>query len=537
MEISTPLFRNYFLRLARFWQLLTARSARSFSKPIPQSTMKRLRLPLILVIGSLFGISTVFSSDLSMRAIAPSLGVTPNSFTLEDGAELTLQVVPTDIAAFDPTKLQDLDNDFVHFDHTSLKVKAKDRGLTTSEATTKIKIKYVDGQTTVESEEVSIKIRPKARNLHVVSGGTESPLVSNTVRLVQGESQPIKLQYTNSGDQKVALNNLLLVSDKPSVVDTISGTPPSVKAISGSSEAASVSVRLANEAVARPELTFKVQVNGAIQSIVIDDGQSISIPEGESVTPKIRILGLGGTTYELSARPDITITSDHPEIVSVARDGKVLLTAQPITSTTPGATPQATITFSSSQGVANQTVSTTLTVTVTEKFGYITFEPPPIGFLLPDGTFSTTAIVHRKDSSILVGQGVEFTLANEAEDSKWVTLAPEGNKLNVYWNEPPDDDTSTRPAQVRVNVTAHPPRGGVITGKVFVRMGEIAKFAPMKVKLNLMDERTASDLYGSVTNHEYYVLTVRLFNNLKDQDSNENIGSSILAYSASLRLP
>ena len=513
-----------------------------FSVQVISNTVRFLHLRSLLIIVSLalfvplLVLEEVCAGGPVSLMIEPSFTFNPQSFTLEDGGELTLEVVPTDFPNFDATKLQDLDNEFVHFDHTSLKVKAKDRGLTTTEATTKIKIKYVDGQTTVESEELAIKIKPKARNLHVVSGKSETPLIGNMLQLVQGETEEIKLQFTDSADAKVTVGNLLLVSDKPSVVDTKAGTPPSVKAISGSSEAANVSVRIATEPAARSELAFKAQVNGAIESIVIDDGQSISIPEGESLTLRIRILGPGGATYDFSGRPDIAVTSDHPEIVSVARDGSVILTAQPITAASPTNPQQATITFATAQGVGNEPFTSTIRVTVTEKFGYITFEPPPIGFLLPDGTFSTTAIVHRKNSAILIGQGVEFTLANEAEDSKWVTLAPEGNKLNVYWNEPPDGDNSTRPAQVRVNVTAHPPGGGVISGKVFFRMGEIAKFAPMKVKLNLMDERTASDLYGSITNKEYYVMTVRLFNNLKDQDTNQNIGASILAYSASIEV-
>jgi hypothetical protein len=414
-----------------------------------------------------------------IRVVEQKLTFTPNSFTLEDQGEITLKAVSTEIQSFDTSKLQDLDNEFVHFDHSTLKMRAKDRGVTTDEVTTKVKIKYSDGPTTIESDELTIKIKPRAQHLHVISGASELPLVNNTLRLVEGEVQPIRLAYTDKTDQKVKLDNLVLVSDKPSVVDTGTGSPPTLKAIGSSVDAANVSVRISGEASARPELTFKAQVNGAIETIVSDSGETLSIPEGESVALRLRILGPAGTSYDLKSRPDISVSSSNPEIVSVARDNQIVLTAQPILAPTPGNSPQATITFKTKQGVGNKEVSLVVTVTVVEKFGYITFEPPPIGFLLPQGAFSTTAIVHRKNSAILVGQGVEFTLANEAEDSKWVTLAPEGNKLNVFWNDPPDGDNSNRPSQVRVNVTAHPLGGGVITGKVFVRMGEVAKFARM----------------------------------------------------------
>jgi hypothetical protein len=67
-------------------------------------------------------------------------------------------------------------------------------------------------------------------------------------------------------------------------------------------------------------------------------------------------------------------------------------------------------------------------------------------------------------------------------------------------------------------------------------MVEVAKFAPMKVKLNVMDDQTASDLYGKEAVKDYYVLMVRLFNDLKDIDTNEYTGASVLAYSGSIEI-
>jgi hypothetical protein len=67
-------------------------------------------------------------------------------------------------------------------------------------------------------------------------------------------------------------------------------------------------------------------------------------------------------------------------------------------------------------------------------------------------------------------------------------------------------------------------------------MGDVAKFAFIKVKLNVMDQVTASDLYGGVLSKEYYVLTVRLFNNLRDDVTKEYTGDSILAYSSSMEI-
>lgn len=62
----------------------------------------------------------------------------------------------------------------------------------------------------------------------------------------------------------------------------------------------------------------------------------------------------------------------------------------------------------------------------------------------------------------------------------------------------------------------------------------VTDFKPVRVKLDLMDERTAKDVFGSEVNKHFYIANVRIYNNLRDDVSGQNLGKSILAYSGSI---
>ena len=51
-----------------------------------------------------------------------------------------------------------------------------------------------------------------------------------------------------------------------------------------------------------------------------------------------------------------------------------------------------------------------------------------------------------------------------------------------------------------------------------------------------MDDTTAKDLYGGVSASEYYILMVRMFNDLRDDETKRYTGSSIIVYSGSVEV-
>jgi hypothetical protein len=75
--------------------------------------------------------------------------------------------------------------------------------------------------------------------------------------------------------------------------------------------------------------------------------------------------------------------------------------------------------------------------------------------------------------------------------------------------------------------------GDQVKSAVGIRVASVAAFRPVRVSLDMMDDETAGQLFGSRTSKEFYVVRVRLFNNL-DQLGAEFLGQSILAYSESI---
>src|SRR5688572_7597606 len=68
-----------------------------------------------------------------------------------------------------------------------------------------------------------------------------------------------------------------------------------------------------------------------------------------------------------------------------------------------------------------------------------------------------------------------------------------------------------------------------------VDSGQITTFKPLQIRLDMLDEQAARDLFGRKANDEYYIAKVQLFNRIKKTDT-EFFGDSILVYSESLQV-
>lgn len=369
------------------------------------------------------------------------------------------------------------------------------------------------------------------------------------LELIQGEQRVVRLRALASDNTEITAGiTSKLTATKGGIVklDPVVGGY-TLEAL-GVKNQDSTTVKVEVNGQDRSEAVFTVKVTEAIAAVEVEGGNALSLAEGDTFLLKFNVKGHQSESLNaanaLAFETPIVSAALRP-LVRLNRDpatGGYNITALPLPT---AASVPGTLTFTAKRGLNNQSVPALIVnVTIREKFGYITFEPPPRGFLLPGGSFTTLAIVRGKDGSPKGNYGVEFKLADESH-RKWIALAPEGNKVNIYWSDPsptdlatlPDGTRESRPTQVIVRAIARSAiPGEQITGEIFVRMGEVSKFAPLKVKLNLMDAVTAADLYGKVLSDEYYVLTVRLFNNLRDDTTKEVTGDSILAYSSSMEV-
>lgn len=181
-------------------------------------------------------------------------------------------------------------------------------------------------------------------------------------------------------------------------------------------------------------------------------------------------------------------------------------------------------------------------VKIIPKKGYITINNPGgSNVLLPNGTLTFLVNLFNLEGNRVTG-GIEYSLA-ERDDNQWVSLSKQGQQLTVSWVDLPliDPETrrpiSSRPQFVRIAVKANINEGSSqIFETITVHLASVVRFATIRVKLQPMDERTVTDLYGKPTANEYHVLMVRLFNDLKDKTNSQNQGESILAYSSSIEV-
>lgn len=124
-------------------------------------------------------------------------------------------------------------------------------------------------------------------------------------------------------------------------------------------------------------------------------------------------------------------------------------------------------------------------------------------------------------------------------DTTLVSLSPASDGLSAtLYGKFSSDDQDTRINAVEVlatlQVKEQPPGAPAIIGNLAVSLGRVHAFKPMRVKISMMDDRTARDLFGSVTAREFMIANVRMFNDLDKDGHGTPLGASVLAFSASI---
>lgn len=198
---------------------------------------------------------------------------------------------------------------------------------------------------------------------------------------------------------------------------------------------------------------------------------------------------------------------------------------------------------------------------------------PPTQPLFPNGSVKIDAYFRDRNGAPIQSYHVtDWSVDPKYE--KYVALAEEGNSVTVLRlddvseEEEPETDQNIkesgqrtpsarqqsqaaqraaakrdlarrlkRPNVIPIRAEAHSISGSeVLRGEAYVQLREITKFQPLSVKLNVMDQTTAKDLYGGVSSDEYYILMVRLFNDLRDDETKKYTGASIIVYSGSVEV-
>ena len=283
--------------------------------------------------------------------------------------------------------------------------------------------------------------------------------------------------------------------------------------------------------------TFSVRAVDPIQTITVKQS-TIALREGATAEIEADVVTFAGTTWKAADRKDLKLvalgTNDLVDIVSPTQ----------IRARSLGANPAGTRvslelrSTSTPPVVAKQPIE----VTVNAAQGYVSVKPAVVR-LLPDDSVVVRGSVHQRTGSIDPEKQVRWVVA-DPRDENYVGLAPEGDSVTIYRKAGPEiPPGEKRLVPSHVVVKAFAPEPGKVTADpaiiettVLVKLSEVAKFSPVSVRLDIMDDQTAEDLYGRKTRDEYFVARVRIFNNLIDDETGENVGSSILAFSDSIEV-
>jgi len=143
----------------------------------------------------------------------------------------------------------------------------------------------------------------------------------------------------------------------------------------------------------------------------------------------------------------------------------------------------------------------------------------------------------------LTVDGREITDSQLLQEQLSVTndIIPEKPQILTVFNDPGDKTgrsyiaRGTDPGDVTLTFHLKDKAGNdVAQGGLLIHIVAVQGFTPVRVALDIMDETTAGYLFGKRTSQEFYVVRVRLFNNLDKDPTGKFQGQSILAYSESI---
>jgi hypothetical protein len=447
----------------------------------------------------------------------------------------------------------------VEFNAASKTFKAIKEGETTA------KMEFTENGQAVNLPDIKITVLPKIENYLIKYDGAEYKN-TDTVRISQGVQWPIQVSAVNANDEIV--ENVTATVKAGTDKLEISPTPPYVLTAK-SIGSATLNLKTADD----EGQDFTVQVLAPISS------SSLSVPD-------VRVPERGSRTYTPVIK---TTTGDAVEIGDKAYGVKInlpdndyvrLKDADTLVAQTLDVGEARPISARLHLPAVSFGASTPLRPhdepfnVIIDATGAYMFFVPPTQPLLPNGSVRIDAYFkERSGAPSSRYHVVDWSVDPKFE--KYVALAEEGNSVIVIRlddesaeeDEPeternsgvreqrtpagqrqPQTRRSTlsqrnllrrlkRPSVIPIVATAQAVGGSeTIRGEAYVQLREVTKFQPLSVKLNVMDQTTAKDLYGRVAADEYYILMVRLFNDLRDDETKKYTGASIIVYSGSIEV-
>ena len=491
---------------------------------LKQSNLFRSAVVVVFFLAiSIFGSMKVYSdSSTTTNVFNDELHISPTSIGLKPGSNEKVNI--SGISDYDPAKLNIYCNELCFAEKEidgSIVFKLNPKFFNVSDEEFEITLEYnKNGKIFKTSLKINIpariKVIEKNESKIELIEGEEFSLLSDYKYSVDNEAERSDVSFKI--DASFKKNGDIYLAQKPgsTIIEVFTVTENPIK--------------IAN---------IPVLVLPAIKSIERDSTAEIIVTEQTTSPLKIQLIGTDDKLINDFSRVTCEPPAGDTYLDLNKKQGGYELAARSAGDKQQSVTIECSIIEEKRKGLdtANKL---SIPISVIPKKGYMNIEEIAGKTLLPNGSLSFNIRLFDLEGSPKKG-GIMYELEN-ARDSQWVSLSNFGERLIVNWvNLPETNENETnppkRPHSIRININAILEKSSSpIASSLTIYMATVARFDALKVKMNVMDERTVSDLYGSVTNNEYYVLMVRFFNDLGGSDPNKNQGESILAYSSSIEI-
>ena len=332
---------------------------------------------------------------------------------------------------------------------------------------------------------------------------------------------PASFRLTQDKPKTIGINNLIGVTIPSDGLEVTSSAESKVT-VSRSKTSIVISpqnpgdARIAVTSNGRTVKTYDVTVDEAVDSLDIRR-DSIEINEKQTYAlSNLSVEVKGKSQGDLTAANTPTFSTNIPEVASVSADNKTLTAHRPPTPS------EGRVTLDIKAGSLKRTIPINVRAAAnTISLGL----QKPVVFV--DRRESFTVSIKDSLGAAMPNIPVTWTYS-DAASQECLKIVSQGNTdVTVQGIKPcPIASLTATPAAS----TGLDP----VTLTLAVRDATPTGFAPLQIRIDLLDLQTAKDLFGRRAADEFFISKIRLFNKLKNQ--NGEYGDSILVYSESLEV-
>lgn len=309
---------------------------------------------------------------------------------------------------------------------------------------------------------------------------------------------------------------LRAVSDATNIATIPSGDPPFV--VTG---VAPGTAKVTISAYGKEVHSFNVQVTEAVKEIKVSP--SLKLKNGDAAKPLsslgIEITGKNNTVWSgADAVNRLNFFSTRTDVVKLSSDGAALEVVD---------AGDAQLRMSAKE---DPSVTSTINVMVVPKASQVNLSTGNLVVVARQPASTVQATVIDAAGRLVPGVAVKFgcevpadctdkvNVTNKSDNSAEIRGLRKATAVKIIAKV--EGDASITPGSLLIDVFGP---------------DQITDFRPLLIRMDMLDEQVAKDLFGRKAADEFYIAKVQLFNKIKKTDT-EYFGDSILVYSESLQV-